>query len=267
MSDQTVADEARPVADEARPVADEAQAGLKADDPSTPSPSSDRAGVWIIIPAYNEGTMIGQVVGELLSEGWQVAVIDDGSSDDTTAVANGAGAVVITHATNRGQGAALQTGFDFARAEKARVVVTLDADGQHCASDVPVLVDALDKEGVDIILGSRFLGKVEGAGIGRRIFLRLATGLSNRLAGLRLTDAHCGIRAIRATVLKDLKITSDGMAHASQILVAIAEQNLSWREVPVTVRYSSYSRGKGQSAANALQILIDYFFHRSRGGQ
>lgn len=221
--------------------------------------ADERTGVWIVIPAFNEATAIGEVVAELTGESWSVLVVDDGSADDTADVARKAGAVVISHATNRGQGAALQTGFEFAQRESARIVVTLDADGQHCAADVPALIVATNSK-VDIALGSRFLGSVEGASRRRRLFLRFATWISNRLVGIRLTDAHCGIRAIQARVLGDLRISQDGMSHASQILRKIAEKKLSFVEVPVTVRYSEYSRAKGQSSFNAVRILFDYFF-------
>ena len=121
-------------------------------------------GMWVVIPAYNEGKMVGEVVANLVTLGLQVVVVDDGSADNTQAVAKSAGAIVLRHVTNRGQGAALQTGIDFVLGQKASVVVTFDADGQHSAEDIPALGATVRDEGADVALGSRFLGKMHGAG-------------------------------------------------------------------------------------------------------
>jgi glycosyltransferase involved in cell wall biosynthesis len=242
-----------------------------------PSDRRDRRDIWVVIAAYNEAAVIRQVVSELAGEGWSIVVVDDGSRDDTAAAARLAGVTVLRHATNLGQGAALQTGIDFALRRRALAIVTFDADGQHAAEDIPALVAALGIEGpatawpstsitrgADVALGSRFLGKdVIGASKRRLALLRGATLLSNRLSGLRLTDAHCGLRALRAEVAPKLRITQDRMAHASQLLAKIQAGGLRVVEVPVTVRYTEHSRRKGQSGLQAIRILFDYFFRSS----
>src|SRR5262249_50713921 len=142
------------------------------------------------------------------------------------------GAVVLRHAVNVGQGAALQTGIDYAIQRGARHVVTFDADGQHSVEDIPDLIAALATH--DIALGSRFLGKpVVGASPGRIALLQAATRLSNRLSGLTLSDAHCGLRAFRAQAAPVLRITQDRMAHASELLRKIKTSGLRVVEVPV----------------------------------
>jgi glycosyltransferase involved in cell wall biosynthesis len=213
---------------------------------------------WIVIAAYNEAAAIRGVVSPLAAEGWHTVVVDDGSRDETAAAAGIPGVTVLRHAVNRGQGAALQTGIDFALARGARRIVTFDADGQHCTEDVPALVAALDD--ADVALGSRFLGKVEGASRSRRVLLRAATLVSNRLAGLPLTDAHCGLRAFRAELAPKLRITQDRMAHASELLGKIRASGARYVEVPVTVRYTEHSRAKGQGAIQGVRILFDYWF-------
>ena len=217
-------------------------------------------GTWVVIAAFNEARAIGPVVAELVASGWRTVVVDDGSRDDTAAIAGGAGAIVLRHVLNRGQGAALQTGIDFAIGRGAARVVTFDADGQHDAADLPALVAALD--GADVALGSRFLGRIEGATAGRRALLRTATRVSNRLSGITLSDAHCGLRAFRATAAPQLRMFADGMSHASELLGKIADTGLRFVEVPVTIRYTDYSRAKGQTWISAVRILFDYLFKK-----
>ncbi|HTR54289.1 MAG TPA: glycosyltransferase family 2 protein [Kofleriaceae bacterium] len=211
-----------------------------------------------MVAAYNEEAAIAAVVGDLARAGWNVVVVDDGSHDDTASSASTAGAIVLRHAINRGQGAALQTGIDFALARGAKRLVTFDADGQHDAGDLPALIAALDD--ADVALGSRFLGSIVGASRRRRAFLRAATTVSNRLAGLPLTDAHCGLRAFRAEVATHLRMTQDRMAHASELLANLRRSGARWVEVPVTVRYTEHSARKGQHGLQAVRVLFDYWF-------
>ncbi len=211
-----------------------------------------------MIAALNEEAVIGDVVGEVTRAGWSVVLVDDGSRDGTAAQARAAGAVVIKHPINLGQGAALQTGIDYAVRHGARHLVTFDADGQMNADDIPALVAALDD--ADIALGSRFLGKIEGATARRRAFLKGAVLMSNRLSGLNLTDAHCGFRAFRASVAPHIRMQQHRMAHASELLRKIKTSGVRVVEVPVTIRYTEHSMRKGQHGFQAVRILFDYFF-------
>lgn len=217
--------------------------------------------VWVVIAAFNEAAVIRSVVGEVVAAGWPVVVVDDGSRDATAAAARMAGVVVLRHAVNLGQGAALQTGIDYALRRGAARIVTFDADGQHRVEDIPALLEALGD--ADIALGSRFLGSVEGASAGRRALLRTATVVSNGMSGLKLTDAHCGLRAFRASAAPRLRITQDRMAHASELLRKIKTSGLRVAEVPVTIRYTDYSMRKGQRGLAAVRILFDYIFRPS----
>ena len=211
-----------------------------------------------MIAGYNEEAVIGGVVAEVVQAGWSVVLVDDGSRDATAARARAAGAVVIKHPINLGQGAALQTGIDYAVRHGAQHLVTFDADGQMNADDIPALVTALDD--ADIALGSRFLGKIEGATARRRAFLKGAVLMSNRLSGLNLTDAHCGFRAFRASVAPRIRMQQDRMAHASELLRKIKTSGVRVVEVPVTIRYTEHSMRKGQHGFQAVRILFDYFF-------
>lgn len=220
---------------------------------------ADRSATWVVVAAYNEGKVIRGVVAEVVRAGWQVVVVDDGSRDNTVAEARAGGAIVVRHVVNLGQGAALQTGIDYAIRRGADRLVTFDADGQHSCGDIPALVAALDR--ADVALGSRFLGKaIEGASAQRRLLLRTATLVSNGLSGMNLSDAHCGFRAFRASVAPKLRILQDRMAHASELLRKICTSGVRVVEVPVTVRYTEHSMSKGQGGAQAVRILFDYFF-------
>lgn len=220
-----------------------------------------RKRTWVVIAAYNEAAVIERVVASVIAGGWNAVVVDDGSRDATRDRARAGGATVLRHAVNLGQGAALQTGIDYALRRGAHAIVTFDADGQHDPADIPALVAALGDH--DIALGSRFLGKVEGASQRRLVFLRAAVLMSNKIAGLALTDAHCGLRAFRASAAPRLRIRQDRMAHASELLKKIQTSGLRYTEVPITIRYTDHSKRKGQSGFQAIRILFDYFFRPS----
>jgi len=222
-------------------------------------------GVFAVIPAFNEGEAIRGVVAELAALGVRVVVVDDGSADDTAENARAAGATVLRHEINRGQGAALQTGISYGLERGARFVVTFDADGQHAAEDMPRLIEPLLRGEADIALGSRFLGGESSVPGSRRALLRAAVAFTLVTSGVRLTDAHNGLRAFsrRAASLLDLKL--DRMAHASEIIDQIRRSGLRFVEVPVHVRYTEYSRRKGQRSLAALRIAADYLLGRLLG--
>jgi glycosyltransferase involved in cell wall biosynthesis len=220
------------------------------------------AGVWVVVAAYNEAAVIAEVVRPLVASGYRVVVVDDGSGDDTAARARDAGAVALRHVINRGQGAALQSGLRYALARGAQVLVTFDADGQHSAQDIPRLVRPITEQTADIVLGSRFIEHAAAVPPARRLLLRLAVVFTGVMSGIRLSDAHNGLRAMsrRAALQVDLQL--DRMAHASEIIDQLAGTGLPLVEVSVTVRYTSYSLEKGQRAGNAARIVWDYLVNR-----
>jgi glycosyltransferase involved in cell wall biosynthesis len=226
------------------------------------SEQAQRKATWLVIPAMNEEAVIAGVVAEVKQAGYSVVLVDDGSRDNTAAYAKAAGAVVIKHPINLGQGAALQTGIDYACRKGAEYIVTYDADGQMRCEDIPALIKAL--QNADIALGSRFLGAaIEGATKSRLALLKGAVMMSNRLSGLNLTDAHCGFRAFRATIAPKIRMHQDRMAHASELLRKIKTSGVRVVEVPVTIRYTEHSMAKGQHGIQAIRILFDYFFRAS----
>jgi len=215
--------------------------------------------VLVVIPAFNEGTVIGDVVRDVLTQFPEVVVIDDGSSDSTTESARTAGAHVLTHPVNLGQGAALLTGFAWGALQgRFKLFATFDADGQHQVEDLVRAVVTQRTSGVDIVLGSRFLKREGTIPWSKKVLLRLAIAQSRLSSGLKITDTHNGLRVCTADFARDLRL-SDGMAHASDFLHEISRQHRTMCEVPVTVRYTAYSRAKGQPMMNAVNILFDSF--------
>lgn len=215
--------------------------------------------LWVICAAYNEARTIAGVVAELRRAAYQVVVVDDGSSDATRHLAAEAGANVVTHPINLGQGAALQTGIEYALAQGADVLVTFDADGQHRVCDIAQLVEALSHEQADFALGSRFLGQTYNLPWLRRWVLQAATVFTRFTTGLRLTDSHNGLRALTRRGACAIRLRQNRMAHASEIVSEIARSRLPYVEVPVTIEYTAYSLAKGQRLGDSVMILLDLF--------
>ncbi|MDO9496032.1 MAG: glycosyltransferase family 2 protein [Nocardioides sp.] len=227
---------------------------------------ADRADdACVVVPAFNESSVLGVVLADLGAYFGTVVVVDDGSTDATAEIARAAGAIVVRHGVNLGQGAALQTGFDFAlRRTDVEFVVTFDADGQHAAADAYRLLAHCRADGLDVVLGSRGLGGCVDQPWQRRALLRLALRFSKWSTGLELTDTHNGLRVLRRSALSRIRLHQRGMAYASELEGQISTLNLMWREAAVEVRYTDYSRAKGQQNLNAVNILLDLASARIR---
>lgn len=210
--------------------------------------------ILIIIPAYNEEKTIQQVVASIKDFG-QVVVVDDCSTDLTKEQAAKAGAIVLTHLVNRGQGAALQTGTNYALNQGADVVVHFDADGQHSPQEIVKMIEPILSGKADVVLGSRFLNNDSKIPSIRRLVLKLAVIFTRLFSGIKVTDAHNGFRALSRTAAQKINITQDRMAHASEILDEIVKHNLKYLELPVQISYTAYSVKKGQSSLAFVGIL------------
>lgn len=215
---------------------------------------------WLVVPLFNEAAVIGDVVRGARERFSHVVCVDDGSTDGSGDAARAAGARVLRHPVNLGQGASLQTGIEYALACGAAYVVTFDADGQHRVDDAEDMVALARREDVAIVFGSRFLDDRTDAGLLKKLVLKVAVWFTNQSTGLRLTDAHNGLRVMRADAARGVHLRQDRMAHASEIVLHLGRTGLPWREHPVHVLYTDYSRGKGQSLLNSVNILVDLVF-------
>lgn len=213
---------------------------------------------WVVVPMYNEATVIGKVVGELRGAFAHVVCIDDGSSDDSASVASDAGAHVVRHPINLGQGASLQTGFDYALRDPLMTeVLTFDADGQHQISDAMAMVKALRRDNVDVVIGSRFLDERTQLSTAKRLTLRAAAGFTRLTTRMALTDAHNGLRVLDRKLVERIHLTQNRMAHASEIVEQIGRCGARWIEYPTHIVYTDYSKAKGQSLLNGINILVE----------
>ena len=221
----------------------------------------DTSRVWIIVPAFNEAQVIGDVVADLRSVFANVVCVDDGSRDDTAGVALRSGAHVVRHPVNLGQGAAIQTGVEYARRRSgAAVFATFDADGQHRVQDVARMAQRLAQGDADIVIGTRFAGDItSNTPPLKRMILRAAAWLSPSSRRLGLTDAHNGLRVFNRTVADHLNLTMNGMSHASEFIKLIDENRWRAVEEPVEILYTDYSMSKGQPLLNGVNIVFDGF--------
>ena len=220
--------------------------------------------VFVIIPAYNETEVIISTVQPLIDKGYEVVIIDDGSSTNIQAYLKNLPVHYLRHEINLGQGASLQTGMDYVRRFQPGYVVHYDADGQHNPDDIDGFLQVLAMKKADIVLGSRFLTQEakELVPSRRRQLLKVARLLNWFFTGLLLTDAHNGFRVMNGTVLEKLRLTETRMAHATEVLRLIKKHRLRYAEAPTRINYTAYSMQKGQKASNSINILIDLVLHR-----
>ena len=224
----------------------------------------DKSEIFIIIPVYNEQVIVKQVVDSLLDNGYQnIIIIDDGSTEDIFSLLQQKPLIYIRHFINLGQGAALQTGFDFVKKLNPKVVITFDADGQHDAKEISSIVFPILNDEADIVLGSRFLHQSTSVmPAQKKALLQLARYINFLFSGLMLTDAHNGFRALSKKAVNQIRITENRMAHASEILNEIKRHHLRFVEMPVTIHYTNYSKKKGQSILNAVNIFFHLLFNK-----
>ncbi len=228
--------------------------------------------VAIIIPVYNEAPVIKKTVRSISKYFDNIVCVVDGSTDGSADEIAKTKAMLISHPFNMGQGAALQTGAEFARELKGvKYFVHFDADGQHQVKDVLKMIAEIRKGKFDILLGSRFLGKAVNMPASKRRLLKMAVAFSNLTSGLKLTDTHNGLRVFNQAVAQTMQITQPDMAHGSEILELIAKNKYRYKEMPVTIVYSDYSTTKnqthinGQAHINAINIGFDSLLRRLFG--
>jgi glycosyltransferase involved in cell wall biosynthesis len=220
--------------------------------------------IIVIIPVFNDVKTIRQVVETFLAKTpFTILVVDDGSAIPISNALEGLPVIVLRHRVNMGQGAALQTGFIYAKRLQPDIVITFDADGQHSIDDIPEIMAPVANNEADAVLGSRFIQKSKThIPPLRKIILQAARFINYLFSGILLSDAHNGLRAFNGAALEKITITENRMAHASEILFEISRHQLRYLEVPVSIHYTGYSRQKGQSAWDSIKILFDLLLHK-----
>jgi glycosyltransferase involved in cell wall biosynthesis len=215
--------------------------------------------IYVIIPAYNEARVIAETVAPLIRAGYTVVVVDDCSVDGTWMVLEKLSVVRIRHSMNLGQGAALETGMEYARPSGAEIVVHFDADGQHDPEQIPAMVNPIQAGNADVVFGSRFLLRSDLTSVPhlKRIVLRGGRLVSGLTTGVWLSDTHNGFRALSKRAVHSIRLRENGFAHATEILEEVRRAGLRYVEVPTSIRYTEYSRAKGQPISNAVDIAFD----------
>ncbi len=212
---------------------------------------------WVIIPAYNEGKRIEKVIQCALKQSKNVIVVDDGSRDRTGELAVRCGAKVIRHAVNLGKGGALKTGCDFAIEKKAKVIVVLDADGQHDPADIPRFIEQIRK-GNKIVFGYRE-GLDNMPGILRlgNLFINIVTSI---LYGIRLRDTQSGYRAFTADAYKKIRWEASDYSMESEMIANLGKRKMKYTEIPIpTIYHDSY---KGTTVMDGVKIVFNMIMWR-----
>jgi len=215
-----------------------------------------------IIPAFNEEKTIAEVLTNTRPFIDQIIVVNDGSHDRTAEIARAHGAVVVSHVINRGLGASIGTGFEMVKRLGADVVVTLDADGQHDPSEIPLFIQAIEN-GADVVIGSRML-KRTGMPWYRQVANTLGNLVTFFLFGALVTDSQSGFRAFTAYALRQIEIQTNRMEVSSELIAEARRRKLTLAEVPIKAIYTDYSLSKGQSFAVGLKTLIKLVLRRIR---
>jgi hypothetical protein len=225
-------------------------------------PERFRDKVAVVVPAFNEQDSIGQVLARIPNTvcGVETAVlvVDDGSRDDTGNIARAHGAAVARHVINRGGGAALRTGYRLTSDSAARVVVTLDADGQHLPEEMSRLVQPVLDGEVDLAHGSRVLGHAEPSHYARELGIVFFNRLVSLITRTKVSDCSNGYRAVRAAVLPQLVLRQEQF-HTSEFMIEAIKRGIPAKEVPVTVARRLHGHSKkpavfryGLGFANAI---------------
>jgi glycosyltransferase involved in cell wall biosynthesis len=194
--------------------------------------------IFIVIPAFNEESVIQDVIKEVQDVGYNnIIVVDDGSNDNTYGKAKTLGAIVFRHKINRGKGAATKTGIEAAKLLEADIIVTMDGDGQHDPKDIEKLVEPIIQNNCDVVLGTRFQNP-KGMPWYKIIANKIGNFFTWYLFGLWVTDSQSGFRAYSKHAAKVIDTKADRYDYDSEVIREIYIYKLKYKEVPITVRYT-----------------------------
>lgn len=215
---------------------------------------TDKSKVLIILPAFNEGQVIGRVLSGIKKVGYdKICVVDDGSADNTRLEAQKAGAVVLTHPINRGAGAAVQTGIAFAKKRGFEYAVLMDSDGQHLPSDIDSLIAELHSSEADLVIGNRFSKEKNAIPEHRIVYNRIANIFTNIFCKKNYLDTQSGFRLLNRKAIETLNLKNRGFGFCSEMIIFSEKENLKIVETPIHVLYTKYSMNKGQNLREGVR--------------
>ncbi|MEN6343534.1 MAG: glycosyltransferase family 2 protein [Methanospirillum sp.] len=212
--------------------------------------------VLVAIPCYNEGLTIGSLVLKARAHADEVLVVDDGSSDDTAAIARLSGATVLVHGRQQGKGAGVLDAMAYAREHGYAALVLIDGDGQHNPDEIPALVAPILEVGADLVIGSRFLGTDAEIPAYRRFGQHVLNIFTSASADYSSTDSQSGFRALSRRALETAEtFVSDGYNVESDMIAYLSARHLAIAEVPISVRYEVPHRHKKNPLTHGLGVL------------
>lgn len=215
--------------------------------------------IWVIIPAYNEEKIIGEVLEELFSRGLKLVIIDDGSIDRTYQIArnildsNPGRGYLYKHPINRGLGATLKTGIEVSLAKGADIMVTFDADGQHNPDDILPVCQPIIRGHADVVIGVRDFDDMPGV---KKVSNQLMNLITRIFYGASVKDSQSGLRAFNRNAAVALDIESREYGISSEIIMEIKHKELKMEEVPIETIYTDYAMAKGTNLKVGIKILV-----------
>jgi len=211
--------------------------------------------ICIVIPVYNEAAYIAELVVDIKKKGWDVVVVDDGSSDQGGVMAKEKGAVVITHKKKSGKGLSLRDGFDYALKDNYDGVITMDGDGQHDPSDIQKFIDKAGEAENDIIIGNRMENHQKMPLI-RFAVNKIMSAMISSVCRQNIPDSQCGFRFISRRVLKEIKLSSSDFEIESEVLIKASKKGLRFCSVPIKTIYR-----QEKSKINPFRDTIRFFVY------
>ena len=222
--------------------------------------------IFVIIPCYNEAPVVKATVASVLDRGYKVIVVDDCSKDGSRKELICLPIYYLRHRVNMGQGAALQTGIDFAKKKGAKYFVTFDADGQHDSDDIEGMISYLENNNADIVFGSRFLpGSQTNVSRSRSAALNFGRYINYFVSGILLSDSFNGLRLLSRNAVEKIRVKENRMTHPVEILMLTASNKLKYVEYPVKIHYSDYSRRKGIKNKDGIKIMFEILLYKIFG--
>jgi len=193
--------------------------------------------ITVGIPAYNEEKNIAKIIVKLKKIADKIIVCNDGSTDLTSEIAENLGAIVINHTKNRGYGSGIKSILEKSKEIGSEVLVTFDGDGQHRVEDIKKIIEPIEKNEIDLVIGSRFLNEEQEVPQYRKLGIKLITKITNANLKEKITDSQSGFRAYSKEVISKLKTSDMGMGVSTEILIKASSLNFKIAEVPITVLY------------------------------
>jgi len=210
--------------------------------------------ICILIPAYNESQAVGRLVKEIVAHGWDVLVVDDGSSDGTGDIAKADGATVLANVTNHGKGYSLQRGFDYILSRDYDALITMDGDGQHAVGDLPNFIHLFEEKKPDIICGNRMRNSQGMPGL-RFVTNKIMSGLISVVCRQKIYDTQCGYRLIKTNVLRNIQVSSSAFEIESEVLIKACKKGYHVVSVPIQTIYSN-ERSKINPFFDTIRFII-----------